>query len=164
RGWTDMICETQGPGLSGQRLVYAAWRAAAGVRGFALRSDLDLSSMIGELAHVSVLGKDADGFRFRLAGTGLRQTFAREAKGLLVDEIGACSGQAWDEGLRLAVLEARPVIGRSRMGDCFAHFWMRLPVSSDGRDVDLVLAHDRILPVDALGDPDRAARLADLAL
>jgi hypothetical protein len=160
-----MSYDGTGPGLAGQELVYAAWRLTLRGRDFALRSDLDLSRMIGELAHVSVLAREDAGFRFRIAGSGLYQAFALEARGRLISEIPSCAGQpAWSEGLTRALREGRPVLGRSRTPSGKIHFWMRLPLSSDGVTPDQVLAHDRILPLEALVDPDRAARLADRAM
>jgi hypothetical protein len=160
-----MSFDGAGLGLEGQELVYSHWRAMTRGRPFALRADIDQSRMIGELAHVSIVAREAEGFRYRIAGSGLRQTFARDARGLLVNEIPACTGlPAWEEGLRRCAAEARPVIGRSRTMDGQVHYWMRLPLSSDGVRVDQVLCHDRILPMDSLSDPELAAKAADRAL
>ena len=160
-----MSFDGTGLGLEGREKVYGAWRAILNGRPFGRRDDLNHSMMFGELAHVSIVARDADGFRFRLAGSGLRQAFEQEAKGVRVAEIPACKGlSAWDEGLRRAIGDGRPVMGRSRTPSGMIHYWMRLPLSSDGVTVDQVLCHDRVLPPEAIQDPDRAARAADRAM
>ena len=162
----EMLFDEAGPGLSGQAAVYESWQTRLHGRSFIAREDLELSHIIGELAHVSVLAREADGgFRFRLAGTALRIAFGREARGLRSEDVVNCAGQGpWCEGLHQALDLRHPVIGRSKTADGGVHFWMRLPMSSDGVTADLVLCHDRILPAEALADPELAARKANRAL
>ena len=62
------------------------------------------------------------------------------------------------------MLRAMPVSGVTRMNDGTMHYWLRLPLSSDGVEADMVLCHDRYLPAEAAADPDKAAMLADLLL
>jgi hypothetical protein len=153
------------PGLAGQALVYEAWRMRLHGRSFIARDDLDIPAIAAELAHVSILACEGGCFRFRLAGTGLRQAFGCEARGRSAAEIDVCrEGAMWTELAARALARLAPVAGRTRMPDGSIHFWLRLPMSSDGRMADLVLCHDRYLPAEALIDPERAARAADLAL
>jgi hypothetical protein len=160
-----MSLEEGEPGLAGQALVYEAWRKRLHGRSFITRDELDIPGMAGELAHVSVLASEGGCFRFRLAGTGLRQTFGCEARGRSAAEIDVCrEGAMWAELAAKALARLAPVAGRTRMSDGSVHFWLRLPMSSDGKMADLVLCHDRYLPAEALVDPDRAARAADMAL
>jgi hypothetical protein len=152
-------------GLSGQSIVYACWRARLQGRNLVLRADINPPDLKAELAHVSILAREEAGFRFRLAGTALRQAFGREARGALVEDISACAGVlAWGEAVRRSLARIEPIRGRTVRPDGRVHFWMRLPMSSDGVAADLVLCHDRILSADALTDPDRAARAADRSL
>lgn len=152
-------------GLSGQERVHRAWRARAAGRGFIRRDELDLSAIGGELAHVSVLARETCGLRFRIAGSGLRHAFGREARGMRVDEIEVCEGAAaWSESALGALARTGPQSGRTRTDDGMVHYWLRLPMSSDGASVDMVLCHDRYLPAEALADPEMAARAADAAL
>jgi hypothetical protein len=153
------------PDLSGQSLVYEAWRSRLFGRTFIAREDFDLSRIPSELAHVSVLGLEDGGLRFRLAGSGLRHAFGCEARGQCIDDLPSCTGHAeWGEAAVKALVRLAPVAGRSRTMDGGVHYWLRLPMSSDGVTVDQVLCHDRYLPADALADPDRAARAADAAM
>jgi hypothetical protein len=153
------------PRLAGQALVYAAWRGRLHGRSFITRDELDIPAMASELAHVSILACEGGGFRFRLAGTGVRQAFGCEARGRYAAEIEMCrEGAMWAELAAKSLARLAPVSGKTRMPDGSIHFWLRLPMSSDGNMADLVLCHDRYLPAEAMIDPDRAARAADLAL
>lgn len=160
-----MQFEDGAPGLTGQALVYEAWRGRLYGRSFIAREDLDFAKIASELAHVSVLACEGGCFRFRLAGTGLRQAFGCEARGRSASEIEMCrEGAMWAELAAKSLARLSPVAGRTRMADGSIHYWLRLPMSSDGVMADLVLCHDRYLPAEALLDPERAARAADQAL
>jgi hypothetical protein len=159
-----MIFQDGEPGLKGQELVFNVWRRRLHGRSFIAREDLDLSVMISELAHVSILACEGGSFRFRLAGTGLRVAFGCEARGMAAAEIAMCRGSTeWTELAAKALARLAPVAGRTRLDDGTIHFWLRLPMSSDGVMADQVLCHDRFLPAEAIADPERAAREADLA-
>jgi hypothetical protein len=161
-----MLFDEATPGLSGQELVYSAWKARLHGRDFIAREDISLGGFARELANVSIVARETDGgFRFRLAGTALRNAFGREARGLRSEEVVDCAGKgAWCEGLHRALDLCQPVMGQSPTADGGIHYWMRLPMSSDGVTLDLVLCHDWILPAEALVDPERAARKASRAL
>lgn len=160
-----MLDDTLSPDLSGQSLVHQAWAARLYGRAFIAREDMNLGSIACELAHVSVLALEDGALRFRIAGSGLRQTFGCESRGLQLDAVDACKDSPeWGEASVKALLRLRPVSGRTRTGDGRVHFWLRLPMSSDGVNADMVLCHDRYLPLDSLADPDRAARAADAAM
>lgn len=157
-----MSSNTGGPRLSGQVRVHDVWSAALNGRDWIHKDDLNLSLIISELANVSVLERDGATYRFRLAGSAVRAEFEREARGACVDDIDDCRGSAaWSEGLSRSLQMLKPVMGRTRTEDGMVHFWLRLPMSSDGETADLVLCHDRFLPMEALTDPDRYARSAD---
>jgi hypothetical protein len=150
---------------SGQKKVLDAWRKRLCGRSFITSGEIDIPSINRELAYVSVLCCEDGRFRFRLAGTGLHPTFGGEVRGKSADEIDACRGGAmWGELATRALLRAMPVSGATKLQDGSMHFWLRLPMSSDGVEVDMILCHDRYLPAEALADPDRAAQRADMAL
>jgi hypothetical protein len=160
-----MMFEEAGRGPAGQRLVFDAWRSRLNGRSVLRRMDLDLSGIVCELAHVSLLASEAGRICFRLAGTGLRHAFGRELKGISIDELPPLAGRAaWGDSVQETLTRMRPVAGRSILEDGRVHFWMRLPMSSDGARADLALCHDRFLSSEALSDPDRAARAADRLL
>lgn len=150
---------------SGQHKVLEAWRKRLCGRSFITCDEIDIPAINRELAYISVLSCEDGRFRFRLAGTGLHPVFGGEVRGKAADEIDACRGAAmWGELAARALLRAAPVSGMARLADGSLHFWLRLPMSSDGAEIDMVLCHDRYLPAEALSDPDRAAHRADLSL
>jgi hypothetical protein len=151
--------------LSGQAQVYEAWRQRLHGRSFIHREDLDIVAINKELAHISVLACEGGCFRFRLAGTGVRAAFGCEARGRSAAEIELCrEGPMWAELAAKSLARLAPVSGQTRLPNEVIHYWLRLPMSSDGAMADLVLCHDRYLPAEAEADPERAAREADLAL
>ena len=161
-----MIFQDGEPGLKGQELVFNAWRRRLHGRNFISREDLDIPAIITELAHVSILSCEEGGrFRFRLAGTGIRAAFGCEARGMAAAEIDLCRGATeWTELAAKALARLSPVAGRTRLDNGMIHYWLRLPMSSDGVMADQVLCHDRFLSAESIADPDRAAREADIAL
>ncbi|RYY99126.1 MAG: PAS domain-containing protein [Alphaproteobacteria bacterium] len=149
----------------GQQKVLDAWSKRLRGRSFITCEDIDIPAINRELAYISLLGCDDGEFRFRLAGTGLQQVFGCEARGKAANEIEICrGGLMWSELAARCMLRATPVSGMSRLADGSLHFWLRLPLSSDGETADMVLCHDRYLPAEALADPDRAALQIDMSL
>lgn len=150
---------------SGQQKVLDAWRKRLRGRSFITCEDIDISAMNRELAHVSLLSCEDGGFRFRIAGTGLQQVFGCEVRGMMADDIDACrGGNMWTEMAARAILRSQPVSGVTRLADGSFHFWLRLPLSSDGEQVDMLLCHDRYLPAEAMEDLERAAMRVDMSL
>jgi hypothetical protein len=153
------------PVLQGQQKVLAFWRTMKGARRWAQRTEIDFSHFPRELAHLSLLALSPTGMKFRLAGGGLKMVFGREARGLDINDISACrQSTAWTAGAEQAISDLAPMYGETRMPCGGVHFWLRLPLSSDGRNADLVLCHDRYLASDAIENPECAARAADEAL
>lgn len=151
--------------LSGQERVREAWRRRLHGRQFIHREDFNAGSVGVELAHLSILACENGRFRFRLAGSGVRAAFGCEARGLCAAEIDLCKGSTmWTELAAKALARLAPVSGRTRLPDGTVHYWLRLPMSSDGVMADQVLCHDRYLPAASLDDPEAAARAADAAL
>lgn len=151
---------------SGQTKVLESWRKRLRGRKFITCEDIDISAINRELAYVSILScEDGGQFRFRLAGTGLQAIFGGEVRGKTADQIDACRGGAmWAELATRSLLRETPVSGATRLKDGSIHYWLRLPLSSNGVEADMVLCHDRYLPAEAAVDPDRAAMRVDLLL
>ncbi len=152
--------------LSGQARVYNAWTDCCAGRAFIDRAELNMARIAPEMAHVSVLSRnEEEGFRFRLAGSGLRQVFACDARGRRLNEVKLCIGdEAWADASNQALDHLMAVDGRTITSDGRIHYWLRLPMSSTGKRADMVLCHDRYLPLGAEDDPEAAARALDQAL
>ena len=160
-----MSFEPVGAAPSGQVQVLESWRKGLRGRTFITCADIDIPAINRELAYVSVLSCEGGKFRFRLAGTGLHHVFGGEARGKGADEIEACRGGAmWAELATRSMLRAMPVSGVTPMADGTLHYWLRLPLSSDGIEANMVLCHDRYLPAEAVADPDKAAMRMDMSL
>lgn len=89
-------------------------------------------------------------YRLRLAGTGLYSVYGREITGRsLGDVYGARAADYWQGELDRVVEERRPGVGCHslawRGAGHMSLLWMRLPLASDGRNVDMILGYDAIV-------------------
>lgn len=118
--------------------VLDAWSKRLRGRNFITCEDIDIPAINRELAYISLLGCEDGEFRFRLAGTGLQQVFGGEARGKSISEIDAWrGGLMWTELAARSMLRATPVSGMSKLSDGSIHFWLRLPLSSNGVEADM---------------------------
>ena len=106
---------------------------------------------------------DRPEYRLRLAGTGLYRVYGGEITGKALDEVYAEeAADYWRGELDKVVAERRPAVGVHSMSwRGAAHLsilWLRLPLASDGRDVDMILGYDA--PVGNAGSPVSGIRAA----
>jgi len=109
------------------------------------RSAINPGEVRAVLAGLSIVEAGPSGFRFRLAGSHLRDVFGREMRGEAVPdtmEHGA------DEGPWSLALSGVVATGQCRRGIAFdrrgpVHAWMRLPLLCDMTGETLVLCLDR---------------------
>ncbi len=93
---------------------------------------------------------DPEAFRQRLAGTELYAAYGEEITGKTISEIYmADQAQYWAQELSLVVETKKPNVGLHslawRGSKDMALFWIRLPLASDGVNVDMILGHDIII-------------------
>ena len=98
---------------------------------------------------IDVRGEPRD-YRLRLAGTGLYSVYGREITGKRLEEVYAPEAAAyWRDELDRIVDEGRPAVGCHslswRGATHLSLLWLRLPLASDGRRVDMILGYDHIL-------------------
>jgi hypothetical protein len=98
---------------------------------------------------IDVVG-DARDYRLRLAGTGLYSVYGREITGMRLEEIYAAPAAAyWRGELDKVVAEKKPSAGFHNMAwRGAAHLsilWLRLPLASNGTDVDMILGYDAVI-------------------
>ena len=112
---------------------------------------------------IDVLSEPRD-YRLRLAGTGLYNVYGREITGRRLEEVyNTASAQYWRTELDKVVDQRRPGVGVHNFawrGDGhLSILWLRLPLASNGADVDMILGYDALLGVqgDALPSGIRAA-------
>ena len=128
---------------------WASLRAGGRLPG---RRDLNPGSFKRHLPTISltdVIREPLD-FRVRLAGTGLYGLYGGEITGRRIEEV--YSGSAvdyWKTELRQVVHEGRPAVGAHNLSwrgaSHLSILWLRLPLSSNGRDVDMILGFDAIV-------------------
>jgi hypothetical protein len=110
---------------------------------------------------VDVLPDPLD-FRIRLAGTDLYGVYGREITGRMLSEIYA-SGAAdyWRVELAKVVADRRPAVGVHNLAwrgaSHLSILWLRLPLASNGSDVDMILGYDAVVGIGQMTSGIRAA-------
>lgn len=91
--------------------------------------------------------EDRREYRLRLAGTGLYRVFGGEITGKRLEEVypGEVCAQ-WRRELDGVVDGRKPAVGVHsfswRGAPHLQSMWLRLPLASDGREVDMILGYD----------------------
>jgi len=129
-----------------QRLV-AYWKSKMVDGVLPSRRDINPGEVLGALAHVSLVEKNADGFRFRLTGSHLRTIFGTDVQGQLMSEIDLTVEEAGSASMGITLETERPVSGCRKVGKKF-HRWLRLPLRSDDGEPHLVLCVDELCVTD----------------
>ncbi len=145
--------------LPSQQFLYDYWRSKCKAGCLPSRADIEPYDIHEQLPMISLLEiHNASGrprFRYRLAGTGFWDMYQREIQGLYLDELPIGDKQEyWNRVLAKIVNEGRPLAGVTRPNTpCKAHlaqFWIRLPLSEDGRTVSMILGFDHLVKYDEL--------------
>ncbi len=98
---------------------------------------------------IDVLGEPRD-YRLRLAGTGLYGVYGREITGKTLEDVYAAEAASyWRTELDRIVDEGRPAVGCHslswRGASHLSILWLRLPLASDGKRVDMILGYDQLM-------------------
>jgi hypothetical protein len=101
-------------------------------------------------------------FRMRLAGTGLYGVYGREITGKrLTDIYNTAAADYWRSELSKVVAERRPAVGVHNLAwrgaSHLSILWLRLPLASDGQDVDMILGLDAVVGMSQMQSGIRAA-------
>jgi hypothetical protein len=99
---------------------------------------------------------DPRDYRLRLAGTGLYNVYGREITGRTLDDVyNTAAADYWRAELDKVVEQRRPGVGVHNFGwrgaGHLSILWLRLPLASDGVNVDMILGYDALLGVRAEG-------------
>ena len=91
-------------------------------------------------------------YSLRLAGTGLYTVYGGEITGKrLTDVYSAPAADYWRKELDAVVEARRPQVGQHSLAWRGAGhmnlLWLRLPLSSNGSDVDMILGYDAVVGV-----------------
>jgi hypothetical protein len=146
--------------LSGLRMheeIFRYWKSLKKPGRLPSRSDFDPSQIRKQLPTVSLIDiidlnptNRPECFRQRLAGTDLYQAYGVEITGRLFSDIYTPDEALyWAEELSLVVSSKKPNVGLHslawRGAKGLSLFWLRLPMASDGFNVDMILGHDAII-------------------
>lgn len=134
--------------------LLAYWTSRKSQGRLPRRADIDPGDLKRLLPTLSLIDVRRPGFkgraldyRLRLAGTGLYRVYGGEITGKALDEVyppEICA--QWRTELDHVVADRKPAVGvHSFAWRGAAHLstmWLRLPLSSDGWQVDMILGYD----------------------
>jgi hypothetical protein len=134
-----------------QEALYAYWAGLRRDGRLPSRADIrpsEIKSFLPMLSLTEVAGENR--FRIRLAGTGLFGVYGTEITGRTLPEIYAgAAAEYWRRELVAIVGDQQPAIGVHSLGwrgaPHLSVLWMRLPLSANGADVDMILGYDVVL-------------------
>jgi hypothetical protein len=132
--------------------LFAYWAGLRRAGALPSRADLDpahIKRLLPTVSLTQVIGAPRD-YRLRLAGTGLYGVYNGEITGKKLSDIYSTSAaEFWRCELDRVVEERRPRAGQHSLAwRGAAHMtllWLRLPLASNGRDVDVILGYDAVL-------------------
>lgn len=161
--------------LPDQREMLEYWNGIRHGRALPARGDFHPARVQKRLPFVSLVDVSADctRFRFRLAGTGLRDSFGLELTGRFLDDIPlGDQRELWRTMYREVARTARPASGFTTLAwrgrPHVVQAWLRLPLCAcgDGEgNVTTVLGYDRFIAVERKTLRDIAAeRLPPVAV
>lgn len=139
--------------------LFAYWASRRDGGKLPGRSQIHPDDFKRHLPTVSLIdvGFDADAaggsrrvYRQRLAGTGLYSVYGREITGRTIDEVyNASAADYWRGELDKVVETGRPGVGFHNLdwrgAGHLSILWLRLPLASNGSEVDMILGYDALV-------------------
>jgi len=132
--------------------LYSYWASLRKGTRLPSRTDIhprDFKRLLPTVSLVDVRRDPLD-FRLRLAGTGLYSVYGREITGRTLSEVyNSAAAEYWRNELTSVVEERRPMVGVHslawRGSRHLSILWLRLPLATNGRDVDMILGYDAVV-------------------
>ena len=132
--------------------LFAYWAGLRQRGSLPRRSDLDpgrIKRLLPTVSLTQVVGEPRE-YRLRLAGTGLYGVYGGEITGKRLNDVyNTAAADYWQRELDQVVEERRPRAGHHSMAWRGAShvtlLWLRLPLATNGRDVDTILGYDAVL-------------------
>ena len=144
--------------------LFAYWAGLRRIgKGLPSRADIHPSGFQRLLPTCSLIDVRPDGdYRLRLAGTELYSVYGREITGRTLPEIYNCqAAEYWRAQLDDVVRTRKPGVGLHslswRGAGHISILWLRLPLASNGRDVDMILGYDAVVGMQGDSSGVRAA-------
>lgn len=121
-----------------------------------------MKRLLPTVSLIEVLQGDGRDYRVRLAGTGLYNVYGREITGKTLAEIyNTAAADYWRHELGQVVETGKPGVGVHslawRGASHLSIVWIRLPLSSKGQGVDLILGYDAVVGLAPVASGIRAA-------
>jgi hypothetical protein len=134
--------------------LYAYWAGLRTGPRLPGRGDIKPEDFKRLLPTVSLIDvrRDPMDFRLRLAGTGLYSVYGREITGRGLDDVyNSAAADYWRVELGKIVEERRPAVGVHslswRGASHMSILWLRLPLATNGVDVDMILGYDAVVGI-----------------
>lgn len=134
--------------------LFSYWASRRSGGRIPARADIEPGGFKRLLPAVSLIDVDLDGgrrdYRLRLAGTGLYSVYGREITGRTLTEVyNVTAADYWRKELDQVVEGGRPAAGCHslswRGATHMSILWLRLPLATNGRDVDMILGYDAVV-------------------
>lgn len=146
--------------LPQQQKIYDYWRSKCVGGQLPARHDIE-PHVIGKQLPTTTITEVCEGaerFRIRLAGTGFWNLFDSEIQGRHIDELPlGCRKDYWQRVLRNVVENKRAYAGVTRPGtpngSHLAQFWIRMPLSENGTDINMILGYDHFVKMQKAAQP-----------
>ena len=144
---------------------WASLREGARLPGRRHLDPAGIKRLLPTVSLIDVVGDPEAGppeFRMRLAGTGLYGVYGREITGKRLSDIyNTAAADYWRTELGKVVAERRPAVGMHNLAwrgaSHLSILWLRLPLASDGEDVDMILGLDAVVGMSQMQSGIRAA-------
>ena len=145
--------------------LFAYWarlRAGPALPG---RRNLDpapIKRLLPTVSLVEVVRGEALDYRMRLAGTALYNVYGGEITGRRLGEVyNTAAADYWRAELGAVVEARRPSVGVHNLAwrgaSHLSLVWIRLPLASDGFNVDMILGYDAVVGLSQMSSGIRAA-------
>jgi hypothetical protein len=146
-------------GVRAHEELFAYWASLRRGGRLPCRASLHPGDFKRHLPTVSLIDvrRDPRSYRLRLAGTGLYSVYGREITGRTLEEIYSPSAaDYWRRELDQVVDGRRPAVGVHNLAwrgaSHLSILWLRMPLASNGSDVDMILGYDALV-----GQPGESA-------
>jgi len=144
--------------------LFAYWSSLRADASTPPKRRLDPADMKRLLPTVSLIEapREAGDYRVRLAGTGLYNVYGREITGRSFSEIyNTSAAEYWRGELGRVVKDRKPSVGVHNLAwrgaSHLSLIWIRLPLTTSGSDVDMILGYDAVVGLSAMPSGIRPA-------
>ena len=149
-----MMTQTGGPAsaVRAHEEIFAYWASKRDGARLPARASIHPAQFKRHLPTVSLIDVRTHprDYSLRLAGTGLYSVYGREITGRTLDQVyNAAAADYWRAELDKIVEQKRPGVGVHnfawRGAGHVSILWLRLPLSTNGEDVDMILGYDALI-------------------